>query len=57
MGIIFSGMFAIGLVIFMEIETDLHLLHVLFSSPIMVHKGNDRKNIWEISIFCLTTYC
>ena len=32
MGIIFSGMFAIGLVIFMEIETDLHLLHVLFGS-------------------------
>lgn len=30
MGIVFSGMFAIGLVIFGKIQTDQHLLHILF---------------------------
>ncbi|AWX13447.1 iron ABC transporter permease [Mergibacter septicus] len=30
MGIVFSGMFAAGLVLFSKIETDQHLLHILF---------------------------
>ena len=30
MGIMFSGMFALGLVLLTKIETDIHLLHVLF---------------------------
>jgi manganese/iron transport system permease protein len=30
MGIVFSGMFGFGLVIFSKIETDQHLMHILF---------------------------
>ena len=32
MGIVFSGMFGFGLVLFTKIETDQHLLHVLFGN-------------------------
>lgn len=32
MGIVFSGMFGLGLVLFTRIETDQHLLHVLFGN-------------------------
>ena len=32
MGIVFSGMFAFGLVLLTKIETDVHLLHVLFGN-------------------------
>ncbi len=32
MGIVFSGMFALGLVLLTKIETDLHLMHVLFGN-------------------------
>ncbi|HCM83701.1 MAG TPA: iron ABC transporter permease, partial [Rhodospirillaceae bacterium] len=32
MGIIFSGMFALGLVLLTKIETDIHLLHILFGN-------------------------
>ena len=32
MGIVFSGMFGIGLVLFTKVETDQHLLHVLFGN-------------------------
>ena len=32
MGIVFSGMFALGLVLLTRIETDIHLLHVLFGN-------------------------
>ena len=32
MGIVFSGMFGIGLVMFTKIETDQHLLHILFGN-------------------------
>jgi manganese/iron transport system permease protein len=36
MGIVFSGMFGFGLVIFSKIETDLHLLHILFGNVLGV---------------------
>jgi len=32
MGIVFSGMFALGLILLTQIETDVHLLHVLFGN-------------------------
>ncbi|EIJ68830.1 metal ABC transporter permease [Pasteurella bettyae] len=32
MGIVFSGMFALGLVLFTKVETDQHLLHILFGN-------------------------
>ncbi|RDV01372.1 metal ABC transporter permease [Undibacter mobilis] len=36
MGIVFSGMFGFGLVIFSKIETDQHLLHILFGNVLGV---------------------
>jgi len=36
MGIVFSGMFGFGLVIFTKVETDLHLLHILFGNVLGV---------------------
>ncbi|WP_435640292.1 metal ABC transporter permease [Micavibrio aeruginosavorus] len=32
MGILFSGMFALGLILLTKIETDVHLLHILFGN-------------------------
>jgi len=36
MGIVFSGMFGLGLVIFTKVETELHLLHILFGNVLGV---------------------
>ncbi len=36
MGIVFSGMFALGLVMFTKIDTDMHLNHVLFGDTLGV---------------------
>src|SRR5215510_10956131 len=36
MGIVFSGMFGLGLVLFTRIETDQHLLHILFGNMLGV---------------------
>jgi manganese/iron transport system permease protein len=37
MGIVFSGMFGFGLVIFTKVETDQHLLHILFGNVLGVN--------------------
>jgi manganese/iron transport system permease protein len=39
LGIVFSGMFAFGLVLLTKIETDVHLLHVLFGNVLGVSWG------------------
>ena len=36
MGIVFSGMFGLGLVLFTRVETDQHLLHILFGNMLGV---------------------
>lgn len=36
MGIVFSGMFALGLVLFVKIDTDQHLNHILFGNMLGV---------------------
>ena len=36
MGVVFSGMFGLGLVIFTKVETDQHLLHILFGNMLGV---------------------
>ena len=36
MGIVFSGMFGLGLILFTKVETDQHLLHVLFGNMLGV---------------------
>jgi manganese/iron transport system permease protein len=40
MGIVFSGMFALGLVMFVNIETDQHLNHILFGNMLGVQWGD-----------------
>jgi len=40
MGIVFSGMFGLGLVLFTKVETDQHLLHVLFGNMLGVTAGD-----------------
>lgn len=39
MGIVFSGMFAIGLVLFSKIDTDQHLKHILFGNLLGINKA------------------
>jgi manganese/iron transport system permease protein len=36
MGIVFSGMFALGLVMFVKVDTDQHLMHILFGNMLGV---------------------
>lgn len=43
MGIVFSGMFALGLVMLTKVETDLHLMHILFGDML----GITVRDIWE----------
>jgi manganese/iron transport system permease protein len=40
MGIVFAGMFGFGLVIFTKVETDQHLLHILFGNVLGVTPGD-----------------
>jgi manganese/iron transport system permease protein len=46
MGIMFSGMFALGLVLLSYIETDVHLLHVLFGNVL----GITQNDLIETSV-------
>lgn len=46
MGIVFSGMFALGLVMLTKIETDVHLLHVLFGNVL----GISQQDLIEAGI-------
>lgn len=51
MGIVFSGMFAAGLVMYVAIQTDIHLDHILFGNIL----GISAADIWQtaiISIVC-----
>ena len=49
MGIVFSGMFAIGLVLFARIETDQHLSHILFGNVL----GISNSELWQCLIISL----
>jgi manganese/iron transport system permease protein len=40
MGVIFSGMFAFGLVLFTKVKTDQHLMHILFGNMLGVTWGD-----------------
>ncbi|QDC08273.1 metal ABC transporter permease [Oceanicola sp. D3] len=46
MGVVFSGMFALGLVIYTAISTDVHLDHILFGDIL----GIDGADLWEAGI-------
>jgi manganese/iron transport system permease protein len=51
MGIVFSGMFAAGLVLLTKIETDVHLLHVLFGSVLGITNA-DLAEAGSIALLC-----
>ncbi|WCE31954.1 metal ABC transporter permease [Vibrio sp. SCSIO 43137] len=48
MGIVFSGMFAIGLVMFTHVETDQHLMHILFGNIL----GIPEDLMWQTLAVC-----
>lgn len=49
MGVIFSGMFGIGIVIYTQIDTDLHLDHILFGNML----GVGRDDLWTAGLIAL----
>jgi manganese/iron transport system permease protein len=46
MGVIFSGMFGLGIVIYTQIESDLHLDHILFGNML----GVEAKDLWTTAL-------
>lgn len=52
MGIVFSGMFALGLVLFTKIDSDQHLLHVLFGNML----GVTWRDILEMAAIAIPTF-
>lgn len=46
MGIVFSGMFAVGLVMFTKIQTEQHLTHILFGNVL----GVSRAELWQTAV-------
>ncbi len=46
MGIAFTGLFALGLVLFTKVESDQHLNHILFGNPL----GIEREDFWQAVI-------
>lgn len=52
MGIIFSGMFAFGLVLFARIDTDQHITHILFGNILGITKAEFKQTLW-ISAFTI----
>jgi manganese/iron transport system permease protein len=51
MGIVFSGMFALGLVLFVKVETDQHLNHILFGNIL----GVSWRDIGETALIAVPT--
>ncbi|MFP1897753.1 metal ABC transporter permease [Lonsdalea quercina] len=51
MGIIFSGMFALGLVMFARVDSDQHLTHILFGNVL----GISASDLWQIVIIAAGT--
>ncbi|MEM0976579.1 MAG: metal ABC transporter permease [Pseudomonadota bacterium] len=49
MGVVFAGMFALGIVLFVAVETDIHLDHILFGNML----GVDRQEIWSTGLLSL----
>lgn len=48
MGIVFAGMFAFGLVLFTQVETDQHLMHILFGNIL----GISNELMWQTLSIC-----
>lgn len=45
MGIVFSGMFALGLVLFSRLDTDQHLSHILFGNMLGITQGELQQTL------------
>ena len=57
MGIVFSGMFAIGLVMFTKIQTEQHLTHILFGNVLGVsHQELIQSAVISAIIFCMIVF-
>lgn len=54
MGVVFSGMFAVGIVLYVSIHTNVHLDHVLFGNMLGVDKS-DLLNAGAISLIVATS--
>ncbi len=52
LGIVFSGMFALGLVLFTKVDSDQHLLHILFGDVLGVSTG-DLVQTLIVAALCL----
>lgn len=50
MGIVFSGMFAFGLVLFARIDTDQHLSHILFGNMLGITNSELKQALWITGI-------
>lgn len=46
MGVVFTGLFAFGLVIFTKIKTDLHLDHILFGNILGIDQHDKLETYW-----------
>ncbi len=53
MGVVFSGMFGLGLVLYVKVETDVHLDHILFGDML----GVTWASIFESAIIALIAVC
>lgn len=51
MGVVFSGMFALGLVLYTSISSDVHLDHILFGDML----GVEPADLWQSGIIALVT--
>ena len=49
MGVVFSGMFALGLVLVTRVESDVHLDHILFGNLL----GVEPHEIWVAAVVCV----
>ncbi len=43
MGVVFSGMFAVGIILYVAFPTDMHLDHILFGDPLGIRTGD----LWQ----------
>lgn len=46
MGVVFTGLFAFGLVLFTKVKSDLHLDHILFGNILGLAPGDLRDTLW-----------
>ena len=49
MGVVFSGMFGLGIVLYVAVETNMHLDHILFGNML----GVDSSELWTAGIIAL----